>query len=129
MGQQYVNLCSADIVGHGSTNALDAVIQTMMRFNEVKYVWIQIWGCRLLWNLFSLEDSFLFQDEDVLSIIVGTLLQHLEQIIRTSDHRGSYSQCISPLALHESVICLLSKISLFLSHNQQQEMNFYFVLS
>ena len=83
--------------GNASTSAMNATFHSMQQ--HPKKMAVQIWGTRLLWNIFS---SDILREQDAPSLLVSKILDHL-QIVSTS-HPDS-------LEFRESVICFLSKIS------------------
>jgi len=90
---------------HQGNNKLMNAIRTVLgkMTNCAEHVTLQIWGCRLLGAILSLDDCLLHpSNEKQLPTIISSILHHLEAI--TTKHTP-------PLSLYESIICLLSAIS------------------
>ena len=84
-----------------SMNAIETVLGIMTHCAE--HVTLQIWGCRLLGAILSLNDCLLNpSNEKLLLAIISSILHHLEVIM---------TKYTPPLLLYESIICLLSAIS------------------
>ena len=83
--------------GSSSVSAITSVIDTMRHYLENANV--QIYGNRLLWNIFD-PDAIL--DQDYVDILRGSTFQHLE--LAKPCHLKSQ-------AYNESAVCLLSKMS------------------
>jgi len=84
-----------------SMNAIETVLGIMTHC--AKHVTLQIWGCRLLGAILSLNDCLLNpSNEKLLTAIISSILHHLEAIM---------TKYTPPLLLYESTIYLLSAIS------------------
>jgi len=106
-------LDSTDQSGDPAVNAIVAVQNAMKDY--IKNLSVQIYGFRLLWSIFSPEAV---QDPDYVDILVGKTLERLKNAMQF--HKKSQ-------ALHETVVCLLTKISSFESVNSHTQSTFPYI--
>jgi hypothetical protein len=95
-----------------SVNAVETVINAMKHY--VTNISVQIHGYRLLWSV--LDPHFGIMDPDYYDILVVKTLRCVDAAI--ASHKQSQ-------ALHEAVICLLSKMSCFLSAVIEKDLKFF----
>ncbi|KAL7543729.1 hypothetical protein ACHAXR_013251 [Thalassiosira sp. AJA248-18] len=88
-------------------NAFDAVLNAMGRYQT--NISVQVHGNRLLWNIFY-PDAI--QDPDQVELLIGKTLRHIGDVMTSP---------LNSQAFHETIICLLSKMSCFVRDSRGQE--------
>ena len=94
-----------------SVNAIETVVHAMKHY--VANISVQIQGHRLLWS--TLDPHFGIKDPDYYDILVVKTLRCIEAAM--ASHQQSQ-------ALHETIICLLSKMSCFQSAVNEKDLKF-----
>ena len=105
-----------DPLGGGPpVNAIDALLKTLKSFQTNESM--QIYGNRLLWNILSLDA---IPDPDFFDILVGMTLKHIKSVMTSQQDSQVF---------HETIVCLLSKMSSFGSDSIERDADTFLFVS